>query len=221
MSKKVKVFAIVVLVISALIAAATFLGNRTPSPSPESPLASSAGSTPAAGVPLSTSAPSEFDTLLSTVKSITIDTSLFTDPGYRALRDHPVALGSDIRGRPNPFATIGYDVGTITPSTYRAADSTSSVQFDTIQPSKVTSTGAEFAAQATLADTSQASVIFEYGTTSLLGSATAPIPLSQNGIALFQVAGLTPSTTYYVRATLVQGSTTVPGSTMTFTTLHK
>ncbi len=215
MSKKVKIFAIVVLALALIIGASAYFGNKpTSAPANDSALSSSASK--AAGVALSTSnAPaSEFAMLLSTIKSIILDTSVFSDPAYKALRDYPITLGTDYKGRPNPFAPVGYDVGVIS----GAAMPTTEVQFETLQPGKVTSTTAEFGAQAILSSTDQASVVFEYGINDLLGSATAPVALGKNGTALFRVTGLLPSTTYYVRAVLAQGSTTTPGDIMTFTT---
>lgn len=216
MSKKVKIFAIVVLVISAIIAAVTFLGGSTPA-APDSALSSSASRAGGVAAPLSASTPSEFSSLLSTIKNINIDTTFFNDPGYRALRDYPITLGSDTKGRPNPFAPVGYDSGTIT----GGAMPVSQVQFETIQPGKITATTAELGGQAIISDPIGASVVFEYGTNDLLGSATAPVPLGSNGTALLRVTNLTPGTTYYVRATLVQGSNTIPGNMMTFVTLPK
>lgn len=218
MSKKVKIFAIVVLIISALIAAVTFLGHSS-TPAVNGPLSSSVpttsnGTTQAPG----SSASSEFATLLSSISNITIDTSLFTDPGYLALRDYPIALGSDIQGRPNPFAAVGYDTGSISST---APTTPTQTQFDTIQPDKITATTAEVGAQAILSDTSQALVVFEYGINGSLDNATAPQPLPSNGTVLFRISGLTPGTKYSVKAILAQGSDTTPGNVVTFTTLPK
>lgn len=215
MSKKVKTFAIVVLGISALIAAATFLGGSSSSNTSSSSQLSSSANSKVAGVPLTTtsSAPSEFANVLSSIKSITLDTSIFDNPAYRTLRDYPITLGSDYRGRPNPFAPVGYDVGTISGTATPVE-----IQFETLQPAKVTATTAEFGAQAILSNTDNAVVVFEYGTNDVLGSATAPVALSKNGTALLRVTGLTKATVYYVRAVLTQGSITKTGNIMTFTT---
>ena len=217
MSKKVKIFAIVGLVIAAIIAAMTFIKKPGSTPAPSNNgIASSAQK--AAGVPLPTtsSAPSEFSLLLSTINSINIDTSIFTDSAYRALRDYPITLGTDVKGRPNPFAPIGVDTGSIT-----GVAPVVQVQFDTIQPGKVTATTAEFGAQAIVSTPETASVVFEYGINDLLGSATAPVALGKDGTVLYRVTGLAPATTYYVRAVLAQGSMTTPGNIMTFTTLAR
>ena len=132
MSKKVKVFAIVILIITALIALSAYFGNSTGSTTPKtvSPINSSSK---VAGVPTAVITPTQgndFSAILSTVNGINIDTSIFSNPAYKTLRDYPVALGSDIVGRPNPFAPIGYDVATapLTPT---------QIQFETLQPSKI------------------------------------------------------------------------------------
>ena len=217
MSKKIKIFALIVLILAIIIGASAYFGRQSTTDTSTSPLSSSASK--AAGVPLATNtaAATEFSGILSTIKSIVIDTSVFTDPAYKALRDYPITLGSDTRGRPNPFAPVGYDVGLIGGMT----TPTDTVQFETLQPNKITSTTAEFGAQALLSSTDQATVIFEYGINDLLGSATAPLPLSKGGTALFRVTGLLPSTTYFVRAVLAQGSNTTNGNTMTFMTSAK
>ena len=46
---------------------------------------------------------------ISSIKNITIDTSVFQNRAYIALRDYPVTLGSETVGRVNPFAPIGVD----------------------------------------------------------------------------------------------------------------
>jgi len=220
MSKKVKIFAIIVLIIAVIIAVVTFTGKSSSSNPPAtsaSPLSSTATSK-VAGVPLeTTSAPaSEFSTLLSSIKSIILDTAIFTDPAYLALRDYPITLGTDRPGRPNPFAPVGIDEGVVS-----GVVTSTEIQFETLQPAKVTSTTAEFGAQAILSSTDQTNVVFEYGLNDLLGSATAPVPLSKNGTALLRITGLTPMTTYYVRAVLTQRSITKTSNIMTFTTLTR
>ena len=44
--------------------------------------------------------------LLNQIKSLKIDTSLFSDPTYQTLRDYTVAIPQEEVGRPNPFAPI-------------------------------------------------------------------------------------------------------------------
>lgn len=207
MSKKIKVFAIIILIIAAIVYASTFF-DRGNADTPTSPLNSSSKG---AGISSNTvQKPSDFSVLLSTIKSIEIDTSIFNNSAYQTLRDYPVILGSDIVGRSNPFAPVGVD---------EPIGVSNQIQFETLQPAKVTSTTAEFGAQALLSNTNQANVIFEFGTTTLLGSATSPVSLTKNGTVLYTALGLSANTKYYVRAVLSQGGNTTVGDTMTFNTL--
>jgi len=43
-------------------------------------------------------------TLLNQIRSLKIDTSLFTTPSYTTLQDYSVAIPQQAVGRPNPFA---------------------------------------------------------------------------------------------------------------------
>lgn len=218
MSKKVKIFAIVVASLAIVIfLASTFGGKKdTVTPPNNSPLSSTTGSVPLPIGPgnfQSSSSADEFSTLLSSIKRINIDTSIFENPAYKMLRDYPVSLGSDIVGRVNPFAPIGTDIG--------VGGSTSEVSIDTLQSGKVTSSTAEFGAQVSLPDTVPISIIFEYGISDNFGSSTTPLVVAKNGITLVTATGLIPQTTYYVRAVAVRGSLTTTGNTTTFTTTKK
>lgn len=44
--------------------------------------------------------------LLNEINSLKIDSTLFTDPAYRTLRDYSVAIPPQNVGRPNPFAPL-------------------------------------------------------------------------------------------------------------------
>jgi len=44
--------------------------------------------------------------LLNQIQSLNIDTTIFTDPGYRTLRDYSVVIPPVNVGRPNPFAPL-------------------------------------------------------------------------------------------------------------------
>lgn len=48
--------------------------------------------------------------LLSDLRSINLDGSIFSDPAFQALKDTTVKLTEEPKGRPNPFAPIGKDV---------------------------------------------------------------------------------------------------------------
>lgn len=222
MSKKVKIFAIVVGVICVLILAFTFIGNSTPVAN-DTGLTTTAGtvttdsSTLNAGMG-ATAAPSadnSFAATLSSINSINLDTSIFSNAGYKALRDYPINLGTAVIGRQNPFAPMGVD------STSVDASGVATVQVQTLAPGKIVSTSAELGALVTTTSTSPTTVVFNYGLNDTFGSATPPIKVTQNGTALFTITGLTPATTYYVEAVAVQGSVTATGTIMTFTTAPK
>lgn len=214
MSKKLKIVIIVVIILIVGIGGASLLGNKTPVPvKSSSPLTSSSGSAPAGTTSQNSASSDEFSNLLSSVKRITIDTSIFDNPAYKMLRDFPVSLGSDIVGRVNPFAPIGTDSASSAP--------TQDVYVDTLQSGKVTSTTAEFGAQLSLSDTVPTSVVFEYGTSDIFGNTTTPVVVTKSGTTLVTVTKLLPETTYYVRAVTVRGSSTTTGNTTTFTTTKK
>jgi len=209
MSTKVKKFAIIVLAIAAIVFIISSVGGEEPedtgglvSSGVDSPLA------PISAAPIEDG--EDFGSILSTVKSITIDDSIFSNPAYKALRDHPIALGTDIVGRSNPFAPIGNDSTTEAPMT-------PTVQ--TLQPGKVTSTSAELSAQVSFSTTAPVSVVFQYGTTDQFGSVTSPQTLTRSGVTLATISGLLPATVYYVQAVAVVGSTTTNGNTMSFVTM--
>ncbi len=214
MSKKVKIFVIVVLVIAALVGAFSYFGNSAPVPSASALKNSTAsavlpGGGGAVTPVMNTGGTGAFTALLSSINGINLDTSIFSSPAYKALRDYPVSLGTAIIGRQNPFAPIGIDSGSTIAGTL-------SVQ--TLAPDKVLSTSGEFGALVTASTTDPVTVVFQYGTSDTFGSATTPTAVTKNGTALFTATALTPATLYYVEAVAVQGSTTATGAIMTFTT---
>lgn len=159
---------------------------------------------------VSQSSNDEFSSLLSNISRISIDTSLFTNPAYLMLRNYPVALGTDVIGRANPFAPVGSDS--------QLAPGSSAVMIQTLQPGKITSTSAEFGAQITLSDTIPTSIVFEYGVSDTFGNPTAPVTVTKSGTTLLTVTQLLPETTYYVRAVAVRGGQTITSQTMSFIT---
>ncbi|MDB5189028.1 MAG: hypothetical protein JWM92_626 [Candidatus Nomurabacteria bacterium] len=210
MNKKVKIFAIIVLVIAVLIGAYSYFGNSAPAASTSSlsttagvPLLAGGGGSVTPG--LSTGS---FSNVLSGINGITLDTSIFSNSGYKALRDNPVVLGTATIGRQNPFAPIGTDSG--------AAQAL--LQVETLAPDKILSTSAEFGALITSTTTAPSTVVFQYGLSDAFGSDTTPVAVSKNNTALFTATNLVPNTLYYVEAVAVQGSSTATGTIMSFTT---
>ncbi|MDD5312725.1 MAG: hypothetical protein PHO26_06805 [Dehalococcoidia bacterium] len=62
-------------------------------------------------------------------------------------------------------------------------------------------------------------VYFRYGLTTSYGSTTAPVSVSTTGVFAANATGLAPNTTYHFIA-VAEGSSTVTGSDLTFTTLQ-
>lgn len=210
MNKKIKTILIALIILVAIVAAMAFLGGRSaPTPTASGGLSSTVQSQSAApngGVSSTTG--NDFATLLSNARSISIDDSLFSNPAFLALRDHPINIGTDVVGRSNPFAPVGNDIDI----------SLASPTVQTLQPGKVTSTAAELSAQISFATTVPVTALFQYGITNQFGSVTTPQVLSSSTTVVSALTGLSPATTYYVQAVAVVGSTTVNGNVMTFTT---
>ena len=213
MSKKVKIFVIVVGIIALLILIFSYVGNSAPAASTNG-LSSTAGTVSAIPGGGSLVAPSQnnssFSSLLSSINGITLDTSVFSSPAYQALRDNPVVLGTAIIGRQNPFAPIGADASN--------PQQAGGLQAQTLAPGKVTGTTAQFGALISASSPGPVTVVFNYGTSDSLTMASTPVTATKNGTALFTATGLTPSTAYYVEAVAVQGSVTATGTIMSFTT---
>jgi hypothetical protein len=213
MSKKVKIFAIVTVSLAILIWILSSIGGGSSEPKTEtSALSSSIASGTVLVVPqgsqLTDASNTNFSSILSNVKSIVIDDSIFSNSAYKALRDHPITLGTDIIGRNNPFAPVGTD----------GADVSTSPTVQTLQPGKITSKSAEFSARVSFTTTAPVSVVFQYGPTDQFGSVTAPQTMTKSGTAVSTITTLSPNTTYYVQAVAVVGSTTTNGNVMTFVT---
>lgn len=211
MNKKVKTFAIIAIIIAAGFAAYTYLGGDSSTGN------STGGSLSSSVIPGGSNnsvgngaAANEFSSLLSSIKSINIDTNIFQDPGFKALRDYPVVLGTDLLGRINPFAPIGRDAGA----------SVQRVEVQTLTPAKITANTAESGASVTIPmEGLPVSVMLQYDTNDTFSLSTQAISVSKSGTTLIPLNNLLPGTRYYVRAVVTQGSTTTTGNTMNFVTL--
>jgi hypothetical protein len=212
MSKKVKIFAIVALVLALIIGASTFLkpNDKPVVNNKANPLTSTTGVVPLPGAPNSSSSTAdEFSKVLSSINSITIDTTIFKNRAYMLLRDYPVTLGTDVVGRADPFAPIGSDA---------SSPVVQDVSVQTLQTGKITKTTAEAGAQVSVSGSTPTTIIFEYGTSDTFGSATAPINVTKNGAVLSTLTGLSPQTQYFVRAVAVRGSITTTANITSFVT---
>ncbi len=52
---------------------------------------------------------SSFLDIIVGLRSLELDGSIFTNPAFRSLQDFGVTLGTQPKGRPNPFAPLGVD----------------------------------------------------------------------------------------------------------------
>ena len=209
MSKRIKKLALVVLGVAVLVWVFSLMGGSDPKATTgTSPLSSSGVSQPVDAQTPRESATGEFATMLASINGISIDETVFENPAYKALRDHPISIGTDVVCRSNPFAPVGAD----------NVDLSSAPTVQTLQPGKVTSTTAEFSAQVSFATTAPVSVVFQYGPTDQFEAATTPQTFKKSGTAVATVSGLLPNTKYFVQAVAVVGSTTSNGNIMTFTT---
>ncbi len=144
-------------------------------------------------------------TLLS-VRSIKIDSTVFTSQAFTSLQDFSRPLLPDNNpGRPNPFAPLGSDTTTI------------STQISTSNASAILTTTATFNGTLTIADTSTVRW-FEYGASPSLGTTSAKKPQSVPGTFAETVTGLLPNTMYYVKAMALYGGQTISGNVISFKT---
>lgn len=213
MNKNIKKLGIIILI----LAVGFFIYNYFSSPDDtnlQTGISNTGGlssSVPPAGSTVSV-APTvnEFSTLLANIKNINIDTTILQDPSYKALRDYPVVLGTDVMGRPNPFAPIGSDSG-IPVST--------GVSIQTMPAGKITSNSAEIGASVTMTPGSMpVSVMIQYGVGDSFDKSTNPTSLISSNSVVLNIEGLIPNTLYSVRAIAVQGSNTVMGEALSFST---
>lgn len=150
-----------------------------------------------------------FLSTLTSLTTINIDTSLFSDASFNALNDNTVKLDAVPAGRSNPFATID------TASSNNASVPSSPVI--TNEPSQVTDKTA--ALNGSLSSlTGVTSTYFEYGSTASLGKVTQPAKQSLIGTFITNIGGLTSKTTYFFRAVAKINGNTVNGEVISFTT---
>ncbi len=151
----------------------------------------------------------DFLALLLSVQSIKLNDSFFTSKAFTTLQDFNRPIPPDTNpGRTNPFAPIGQDSSSI------------STQVSTSGPSAITSTSATL--NGTLSAGGAGNTRwFEYGTTSDLGTMTAPKDQATAGAFAESLTGLTPNTTYFVKASASIGSMTISGNVVTFKTAAK
>lgn len=102
---------IIILVGVAVVLILIYIFFIKKGPAPDTSLTSSTGTS----IPSNDSTLNEtlnidtnFVSVLLNVKNLKLDSSIFTDPAFLALRDGSITLVQDgTQGRPNPFAPIG------------------------------------------------------------------------------------------------------------------
>jgi hypothetical protein len=148
----------------------------------------------------------DFLTTLLSVKSISLDESIFTNRAFLLLQDFNRPIPADENpGRTNPFAPLGVDGGI------------AQVQVSTSNPSSITATSAVLNGTLSAADTATTRW-FEYGPTPTFGALTSSRVQATAGTFAETVDKLLPNTTYYARADAVIGGVTVIGNTVSWKT---
>ncbi len=236
MTKKVKIL-FVLMFIGAFGVIGYSVVEKSAHSQEDEPLLSS---TNTGGAVSPVSAPSSTDQqiagilgLLSSLQNVKLNTNFFTSPEFLSLVDvsQPIPPATNV-GRPNPFAPIGVDLGTIPDDSTLSFGGTSGggtsggTGGGTIESNTVTTNPASQIGRTTavvsgsVAGTSSAGAkSFSYGTTAeTLLSATASATTGQNFSAT--LTGLTPNTTYYVKAVIELGGISVSGTTVTFKTTN-
>lgn len=149
-----------------------------------------------------------FLTILASLKVIKIDTSIFTDKSFNALKNNEVKLVPVAPGRINPFAPIN----------------TNSVVNATIPVSKVVTdgptqiTGSTVILNGTINTVGVTDTYFEYGATTNLGTTTASVKQSLVGTFIKSVLGLNPGTNYFYKACANFDKIAYCGDVVSFTT---
>ena len=165
----------------------------------------------------------DFSAALASIRSVSIDTSIFSNPAYKTLQDNPISLGTEVIGRNNPFAPVGTDVDVqVFPVALPTTEivSTNGASISTGTPTSIKTTSAIFQAQASLDPGSTATIVFAYGTTDALGSVSTPIKIKVSGPVTFAAKKLIAETQYYIQATMtLSDGTTITGDIISFNTL--
>ncbi|HRH31451.1 MAG TPA: fibronectin type III domain-containing protein [Candidatus Paceibacterota bacterium] len=223
-----------VLVVGALSASAYFFSNKAEGQSSDDLLRSEV-TNKAVGIPQNN--PTTDQTIQSILRqvanidNIKLNTDIFEKPEFLALKDisQELPAPTDI-GRPNPFAPIGVDVGVIATDEGITGDSISGsgvlnglpgdplAPISQVKTKEVQNIGQRSAT--VLAETAIAGSTprwFEWGTNQNTINKTTKQTGSDAAFTA-TLTGLTPNTTYYVKAAVEQNGGTAFGETISFKT---
>jgi hypothetical protein len=225
MNKKLKIILLLAILLGAGFVVFTFLQKAPTAPVTQSGLSSSGdalGGAIAKKDITSLAGLDDFSAALANIRSVTIDTSIFTNSVYKTLQDNPISLGTEVVGRNNPFAPVGTDLPDQTfPITQDQTQvvSANAASISTGVPIKIKKTTAVLVAQAAIDPGATATVVFAYGDTDALGAMSTPIKVKLAGPVTFALKGLKAGTTYFVKATMTIGDITTEGDIISFNTL--
>ena len=146
---------------------------------------------------------------LASLKTIKIDTSLFTDDSFKSLKNNAVAIQPVVAGRINPFAPI---IGAYNPSNIASVPN-----IVTDLPTEITDKTVVFNGTVN-AKTGVSGIYFEYGPTASMGTIVAVPSQSLVGTFVKNISGFTTKTSYFYRACAKINNISACGSVVTFTT---
>lgn len=206
------------LIIVSIIGVSLFLGlygqkdRKVSSLAMGSALESTADSTANKKSPVGNEIQAEisFISTLSSIKSLKIDSSLFSDILFSRLKDNSVKIEPVVPGRPNPFAPISGKQDQLA----------SSSKVTTTSPTQITNNSAVLNGQVNVGVNDDISdIYFEYGPTEGLGKTTTSISqTSLVGTFVKGVTGLYPRTAYFFRACARINRVVSCGDIVSFTT---
>ncbi len=151
-----------------------------------------------------------FISTLSSIKSLKVDSSLFSNILFSRLKDNSVKIEPVVPGRPNPFAPISGKQG----------QSASLSRVTTTSPTQITNNSAVLNGQVNVGENDDISdIYFEYGPTEGLGKTTTSInQTSLVGTFVKGVTGLYPRTAYFFKACARINRVVSCGDIVSFTT---
>ncbi|MBP7832078.1 MAG: fibronectin type III domain-containing protein [Candidatus Pacebacteria bacterium] len=233
MKSSSKIF-LTVLTVGALSTGAYFFSNKAEGQSSE-PLLQSEVTNKAVSIPQNN--PTTDQTIQSVLRQVTnidnikLNTDIFEKPEFLALKDISQELPqpTDV-GRPNPFAPIGVDVGVIAGDEAVTGDAISGSnvlnglpgdpiapisQVKTKEVQNIGQRSATVGAETVIAGSNAR--WFEWGTNQNTINKTTKQTGSEASFSA-TLTGLSPNTTYYVKAAVEQNGGTAFGETISFKT---